>query len=327
MSKNCKRITNGINFNFNGITLCSSIWNKDSYIPYEKDYINTFITKREEVIRNAQNGILPDYCKNCNMHTTDEVNENSTNKIKFIEIYHWYQCNCACFYCSNRHFTKLKITNSKNQKGIINVMPMLNKLQELNILDENAQISMVGGEPTLLRELVDILKFAIKHKYGISLLSNGILYEKYISKTLNEIPNSTLIVSIDSGTKEMFKKIKGVDKYNDVIKNLKRYIDETKDNSYRIMSKYILLPGVNDNTDEIDKWIEQSAEIGITNFFPTIEFCNAALDPNKQDISEEICQLYDYMKRKIKEVNPAFRVSTYSFVEEFVKNRSYKVFC
>jgi molybdenum cofactor biosynthesis enzyme MoaA len=329
MENYCKRLSNGINFNFKGITFCSSLWSNvaSAYTPYDKHYIENFLERRHKTIENAQKGIFPDYCNKCNskMHTHDNIDESCVEKIKFIEIYHWNQCNCACFYCSNREETNLKITEKRNQKGAIDVMPMLKKLKKLNLLDEHTEISMVGGEPTILKEFPEILKFAIKNKFSVNILSNGILYEKYISKAINETQNTTLIVSLDCGTKEMFKRIKGIDKYDDVIKNLKKYVKETKEKSRNVICKYIILPGVNDNQEEINKWIDQCTSIGITNFFITLEFCKSANDPKKENIPEEICQLYEYTKTKIKEVNPNFSVSTYSFVDEFVKNRSYKV--
>ena len=38
MENHCKRLSNGINFNFNGVTFCSSLWSNipSAYTPYDK---------------------------------------------------------------------------------------------------------------------------------------------------------------------------------------------------------------------------------------------------------------------------------------------------
>ena len=250
--KYCLYLNNGLNFHYSGLTFCNKLWIGDTYQKYEDDYLKTFFDNREHILQDMQNGIVPEHCKNC-LYLKDYTNEEITPKIKFMEIYHWNECNCACFYCSNRHVTKLKMTQKRNIKGVIDVLPNLKKLQKQNLLDENLEVTMVGGEPTLLKEFSGILKFFIKHKYGINILSNGIYYEKYIPKAVKASEKSFLTISLDSGSPEVFKQIKGVDKFNDVLKNIKRYVKDAKDAKNRIMIKYIILEGVNDSKTEIDK--------------------------------------------------------------------------
>ena len=273
-------------------------------------------------------GIVPSHCDNCvYLETANDKPMEINNKFKRIECYHWVQCNCACFYCSNRQKTKLKITNPlfHKVKGIINIYPYIKELKKRNLIDDDARFSIVGGECTLLKEFPDIIKFVIKNNYPIDILSNGILYEKYISKALNANKKSFLSISLDSGTSETFKKIKRVDKFNNVVKNLKKYVKETKENSNQVMVKYIILKGINDNKDEIDKFFDVCTNIGITNFFPSIEFCNSVKPGKNPVISDKICELYEYMKTKAKEINPNNTVSTYDFVDLMIKNKSYNI--
>jgi molybdenum cofactor biosynthesis enzyme MoaA len=323
--KYCKYLANGINFHISGLSFCNKLWwNYNPYTQYGPNALEYFLQKREETLANLDKGCVPEHCQNC-MYM-QEINEDEfSDKIKYIEIYHWNQCNCACFYCSNRETTKLKITKWRHQQGVIKVMPMLKELQNRNMFDKDMRISLVGGEPTLLNEFTDILKFTIKHQYSIDILSNGILYEKYIPKTLMSTPESYITISLDCGSRELFKKIKGVDKFNDVVKNIKRYVKESKEAGSRVMAKYIILQGVNDNKEEIDKWIETCVDAGVTNYFPSIEFCHSVKEPEKHEITDKVCELYEYMKSKLLEKNPDFRISEYDFVKEFIKNRSYKI--
>ena len=60
---------------------------------------------------------------------------------------------------------------------------MFKEIKKLNLLDDNLSLSTHGGEPTILKEFGDIIKFALKNKYPMTLLSNGILYEKTYPKS------------------------------------------------------------------------------------------------------------------------------------------------
>lgn len=324
--KYCKFLSEGINFHLKGINFCNKLWKKDNYIPYEGNFLENFLNKRDYIINSIKNNNFELNCSDCIYLCDIDSNFISNyNKIKTVEIYHWEECNCACFYCSNRNSTRLKIYEEKKYKGKINIIPYLKKLKEKDLLDENVFMLMSGGEPTLLEEFSDLLNFFIDNNYSASILSNGIIYECLIPKLLISNRKSCLTISLDSGCRETYKKIKNVDKFDVVVENIKKYIIESKDASDGIVLKYIILEGVNDNKEEIDKWINLCAKIGVKKFLPSIEFCHSINDENKVKISEHICELYDYLKISVKKYNSEFEVYTYDFVETFIKNRSYKI--
>lgn len=326
--KYCQYFNNGINFLTTGLSYCNKVWNdnvweKSLLLPYSRNCIDKFIEQRNKLIEEMKNGNAPKYCEKCIYLKNIEDYSQIDDKINNIEIYHWHQCNCACFYCSNRKYTKLKITRWKKINGTTKVLPKLRELKKRGLFAQKVHVTTVGGEPTILGEFKDILKFFIENKFDVSILSNGILYENLISESINTNIDSYLTISLDCGCKETFKKIKGVDKFDDVVNNIKKYINDTKENSYRVMVKYILLEGVNDNKEEINKWIDICTQIGVRNFFITTEFCHSAR--SEKDISDNICEMYKYTKQRIKEINSNNIVSTYDFVEQFIEKKSYKL--
>lgn len=126
-----------------------------------------------------------------------------------------------------------------------------------------------------------------------------------------------MTISLDSGTRETYKKIKRVDKFDDVVNNVKRYIKEIGEEfSFHLIMKYIILKDMNDNKEEIDKWIDVCTSIGVRNFFPSIEFIDGVNHPERNTITPKIVELYNYIKKKVKEINPNFMLSQYDFVEE-----------
>lgn len=323
--KYCKYLANGINFHMSGIAFCNKLWwDLNPYADYGKNALEEFLKNREEVLINLFKGNVPEDCSHC-MYLHDADESEISDKINFIEINHWNECNCACFYCSAREATKLKITTKRNQKGVADVLSMLKKLEKLNLLDKDLKLSFVGGEPTLLKDFVNIIKFTIKHKFSVDILTNGILYEKYIPKALLASNNSYMNISLDCGCRETYKRIKGVDEFDNVVKNLARYVKDSKEASKRIMAKYIILEGVNDNKEEIDKWLDLCIKIGITSFFPAIEFCHSVKEPEKNIISDNVAELYQYIKERVRSMGPDYTLPTYDFVEEFIKNRSYNI--
>ncbi len=323
--KYCIYLNNGINLHYSGLTFCNKLWKSCDYQQYDKKTFDTFLEKRAKVLFDMSQGNAPKNCEKCIYLKEIGQSEQINDKILFVEVTHWTECNCACFYCSNRDTTKLKISKGRRHKGVVNVLDYLKKLHKLNLLDENVKFSMTGGEPTILREFPDLLKFFIKHKYTVDILSNGILYEKYISKALVAKLDSSFTISIDCSDRETFKKIKGVDKFDDVIKNIKRYVKETEGKTSNIIIKYILLKGVNDSKEQIDNWINLCVSLGIKNLFITIEFCHSATKAESPELTNEICELYQYAKDKIKSVDKNLTVLTYDFVEEMIKKRSYSI--
>ena len=108
---------------------------------------------------------------------------------------------------------------------------------EENRIHPNAFFSVTGGELTMLKEFPAIMKLLLKQKdasYGFCLQSNGIKYEKLLSKAIQKDRRTSIVISIDAGSREMFKLMKRKDNYNDVIKNLRHYLKDAKNNNDRL---------------------------------------------------------------------------------------------
>ena len=86
-----------------------------------------------------------------------------------------------------------------------------------------------------------------------------------------------MCLSADSGTKEMYKRVKKVDKFEQFWKNVKNYAKAQKysENKTNVETKYILIPNVNTKKEEIDKWLELSIKSGVKTVVADIEndFC------------------------------------------------------
>ncbi len=322
--KCCQYIKNGLNFTRTGLGFCNKLPSigQDSIVLYGDNFYENFVNIKKNTIENCKNNIIPSFCEGCIYLEEKEWDDNFDDKINNIEIFHWNQCNCACVYCGNRSETHLKITKKKEKSEFVDLYKILKAFIKEKHFAENVNVSFVGGEPTLLKEFPNILKLFMKQNYKMHILTNGILYEKLFAKSLKHNKENYMTISLDCGCKDMFNRLKGVDKYDDVIKNIKRYLKDSGENSKNLIIKYILIEGLNDNKEEIIKWLELCKLLGVKTLHPTIEFCHSTNNPSKKGPSDHICELYNFMKEKI--VEYGFNINTYDFVEVIVKNKSYR---
>ena len=135
------------------------------------------------------------------------------------------------------------------------------------------------------------------------ILSNGIVYNEMISKLLIDRDDSILYISLDCGTNDTFKRMKIVDRFNDVVLNIKRYVDDLKKagkEPYQIRIKYIIFPNVNDNKKEIDAFFKICKECGVKTVARTVNHCNRNVnqDKNKLFLETSVIKSYKYFKEQ-----------------------------
>ena len=111
----------------------------------------------------------------------------------------------------------------------------------------------------------------------------------------------TVVVSIDSSSREMYKKIKQVDAFNTVTKNLIRYAKAQR-GSDNVVSKYIIIPETNDKKEEIDNWLKFNKENNIE--YIVIDIENSWLTKYREEKPDErIIELLKYVIQRSKEMN------------------------
>ena len=210
-------------------------------------------------------------CKNCLYLKEKNQNDKFSEQFNIIYLNNWIHCNCRCFYCDRHIYERWwwegigsNYTKKKIKSKYYDVLPIIKGLYNNNLLDrKNLRVVFHGGDLSVLKEFEPLVKEFIKqgvNRFDFS--SNNIIFQPLIYKLLKQ-NKATLTMSLDSGTKETYKRIKGVDKFNNVIKNLKHYIKASKSNSPDLIVKYILLKNMNDNEEEIKAFINLMINIGI----------------------------------------------------------------
>ncbi|MBQ8887498.1 MAG: radical SAM protein [Candidatus Gastranaerophilales bacterium] len=238
--------------------------NNNYIVPYKgpKDKANweEIFKNKNKLVSEMREGVIPPFCKGC--HWIEEFDENSENQflsdldnyIDMIWVGHSNDCNSKCIYC----FAYQEIVEKRTTKAY-DIIPLFKEMLNQKIYnlekEPEAHVSFAMGEPTLLKKFDDIINlFAKAGNKNFALYTNGIRFSRMTAKY---IKNMNIVISLDAGTKETFKKIKGVDKFKDVCSTIKKYAKEAnKTDPKRLGVKYIIIPNVNDNKEEIDKWLD-----------------------------------------------------------------------
>lgn len=245
--------------------------------------------------RNIQkSGKTVDGCVGCVF--LEEKEWEQKDYIDNIIFDHFTKCNCACKYCYTEEDKK-----KYNTLKTYNIYPIIKDMFDKKIIRRGGAIGFGGGEPTILPEFDKLISLFLKNGfYDIRVPSSGIKYSKIIEKGIST-DQLSVVISIDSSSRETYKRIKQIDKFDLVCKNLKKYAKAQR-YSYNVISKYIIIPEVNDNKTEIDNWLKFNKENKIERIVIDIE--NSWLTKYRNETPDErIVDLLRYVILQSKKMN------------------------
>ncbi len=238
---------------------------KESVTPTSDD-----IKKAREKLFNEIQNDKNEQCKGCIFLKKTEKKPVFSSKITHLSIEHHSVCNLRCSYCSDVYYA--------GKKSKYNVVEFISFLSKDKSLDNCEQVVWGGGEPTLDKSFEEILEEIHKHanpNIYHRVFTNSVRYSEAIPKFLKK-SLIKITTSIDAGTPETFKKVRGRPKFYNVFENLRTYskIDPTK-----ITIKYIF---TEDNyvEKEIDGFVEncKKYELDKCNFQISMNYKNSHLE-------------------------------------------------
>jgi len=139
------------------------------------------------------------------------------------------KCNSRCSICSIWERAK------DEQLDTEQIRKLFEKLKKMGIYGVYVQ----GGEPLMHRKIKDIL-LMLKDDFDLRLISNGIALNENMQDFL--IKNKIgLTISLDTLNRETYKKIRGVDKFQTVLENIKNLSKK----GYRNVSLHCTVSKVN----------------------------------------------------------------------------------
>lgn len=205
-----------------------------------------YLKLRDSLLEKVYAGI-DSCCTGCPLikFTNQKVNKG----FSYIIFNEMGRCNCKCIYCNYEERLGRDVSQD------IDVLELYRLICEYGYDVDNGVIELCNGEITIHPDKKRI--YGGLKNTNIMFLTNGLIYDEEIARRMQ---NGTAIlnISIDSGTRETFKEVKGIDGFDKVVRNLSKYADKKKG---KIYLKYILLPGVNDKDKDIKGFVQLCKEI------------------------------------------------------------------
>ena len=261
-------------------------------------------------------GGTPHQCVGCCKLEKRNWEEDDDQYINSITITHYSICNADCIYCSNN------LTPEERTNEVYEILPVLQNLKEQNIIRKGVELHIGGGEFSIYKEHDSILKeFALTNFARVFIPTNAIKYSHSIFEALNN-RNTFIIVSIDSGCRSTFKKIKRIDAFEKVVNNLKKYAS-TEISRQQITLKYIVLPTINDNLKEFKKFVNLAKKLKIK--YISIDIDSRYSRSENHHIDYYYYELINEMKTFAEKTKAFDSVVLYSFIEQdnkFIKEQS-----
>lgn len=223
----------------------NGIWLDVDKINQEKDFLRLRV----------RNGQIPDFCKGCQFLKEDYWDDSKV--FSHVLLTHWTNCNTRCIYCPAVR------DNSLSDEKVYNIIPIIDQLYDSKMINNKTYFSIAGGEATIYPEfdklIYHLLTLGISN---ININTSGIKYSPSVEQAIKE-NKAEIVISIDSATAYLYNKIKGTNTFHLVINNVKRYLAAQQIGEKRVILKFILIKGYNDNNKELLDWFMLSMSLGV----------------------------------------------------------------
>lgn len=322
----CKRLNETLNFDALKVFYCCATRTGPSIDVPEPNKIKEIIKKRTSLIKMLDRGDIPQECVGCFDLKEQESPKplllsqfSKPPKANMIIVKHFKQCDCSCIYCCEQYLSGRKIVLKSKKSDYYDLLPIIEELYKQDMIDKKElDVHFQGGNVSVLDEFDDLVNIFMKNGVKrVEIATNGIKYLPQIER----ICRDTFVdvnISIDAGTRETYKKIKTVDKFEDLISNLKKYVKLP----ILLRLKYILVRGVNDTKEELESYINLMKEIGITNSELMIDQCDSEFLQNGEfKIPEYYYELFEFYKEKCKE--NGIEANIWEYIKEILEKGSF----
>ncbi|MEO0373998.1 MAG: radical SAM protein [Cyanobacteria bacterium P01_A01_bin.17] len=160
-------------------------------------------------------------------------------------------CNFSCPHCQVTYWDKEVVHLQKSAfETLIEQLPNL------------VWIKLQGmGEPLLNKELVPMLEFGEQKNIRMSFTTNGSLLKGKLADRISKLRNTSIHLSIDGASAEVFEKIRVGSRFEVVCKNIKAFTDLVDVEDRQKFSAWMVL--TKQNLHEVEDVIKLVKELGL----------------------------------------------------------------
>lgn len=268
----CDKLLTEINFEPHALSPCCNTGNREiPAFPYNGGPIDLSAYARhiEDTISSLQADTT--LCRNCSHLKNVDQLPGMSGQFSAVSInMHRFFCNCKCVYCG------LWKTPEKG-KGY-DVLPGLKSLAEQNALANNCFLSWGGGESSILPSFEEATRWIMAKGYTQHTHTNALKFSDALAESLSA-KKGLMTVSLDSGNRKTYERVKGVDGFDKVYANLQKYASLGPDS---VILKYIVF-AANNSLRDIKDFFDIVGKLKIRNIELSFNF----IEINGNSLSEK----------------------------------------
>lgn len=308
----CDYMEHGLSFEYHDLYDCCMMHHDNLGMPLiypdyngEKiDWEEVFDIKQERIERQKIKTIRE--CEGCYyLREKESSDERYISEVAFQQI---KLCNAKCMYCGD---------DFRYHKNYYDVYPLMKDLVEKGYFKatEYGLVIFQGGEPTIMNHFDDLTALFNEQKANIKVNTSAIRFSKVLADAM-ENGNVLTCISIDSGCRETYHKLKYVDKFDIVCDSIRKYSDAANVSQFsKLVIKFLITPGYNDTIEEVDLFFEKMKELNIKNVVFDVEAGYSTIN-HRKDVSPHVHYIIDYAKKRAEEENMHFEIFSFAFYVE-----------
>ena len=166
----------------------------------------------------------------------------------FGGVYKNSYCNLKCVYCG--YDSAYLFEKRKTHVSLLETVKL-----SLDLVPTFKIIQLVSGEPTINPDFDNVMELIKEKELSLFIMTNAVIFKENIARMQEN--KAVINVSLDSGTRETYHKIKGKDYFEKVLANITKYAQA----GGIIELKYIITEG-NDNEEEINAFLKIAKATG-----------------------------------------------------------------
>jgi MoaA/NifB/PqqE/SkfB family radical SAM enzyme len=186
-----------------------------------------------------------------------------------VEIQPSSICNVRCGHCFGKDYKRLPNKLGDSEMRI--VVDRIAEFTDNGFSTEVIKFCGTTGEPLVNPAIRAGITRAKELGKKVIVFSNGVLINRYVGDLLGV---DKINLSLDAGTPETFRNLKGVDKFGDVINGLGYLLDKRRalgQNNPRVIASYVI---GEKNLEDVDKVPELMSKLGVDDMLFRVDFTN-----------------------------------------------------
>jgi radical SAM protein with 4Fe4S-binding SPASM domain len=225
------------------------------------------------------------------------------------------RCNLLCKYCYNEKFNSNKV--SDKELSFEEIKKLIDEGIPLGV--EN--VLLIGGEPLLHPNIIQILDYIKNKNLSLSITSNGTIITDAILNKLKESKISRISISLDG--LRAHDEVRIPSKHEEILENIKRLLT--------ITPHIHVLTVINEKSKgDILELYEILKQIKIEEWAPSHVFVHGRFLDNKEELGlkdyDKLFEIYQELLKKFFEDKKPFRLAIHNVYNSEVMEEEYESF-